>query len=384
MKILFLVENYYPKISGVPVVVKYLAEGLLMRGHKVSLATPSVEGYPKEEQVNGIHVYRFDIWKTFWKRYAGEIDRYREFVIGFGADAVIFECTECVTTDVLLHDLDRIKGKKILHAHGFNGICLKPFKRSTNLKYTLGNTYNWARFKWYYGYYLKRFIKGFDETLCLSDVDSSKVWLERYARNVTVLQNAVDDMFCEPTKPVAQEEILSLGKPYYVSVAGYGKVKNQVGIVQEYFKTKTDAALVLVGTWETEYYHNILQEIERQTRLHGKRNVLTFAGVPRSTIPDIIGNAAIYLVGSLWEAYSISLIEAQCKGIPFISTNVGNARIMPGGITLRAMSDMHEEIDRLMDDKGLWQTLSRQGKAFVQENCRIDKAVGLLESIIKN
>lgn len=32
MKILFLVESYYPKTSGVPVVTKYLAEGLAKMG----------------------------------------------------------------------------------------------------------------------------------------------------------------------------------------------------------------------------------------------------------------------------------------------------------------------------------------------------------------
>ena len=100
-------------------------------------------------------------------------------------------------------------------------------------------------------------------------------------------------------------------------------------------------------------------------------------------IPDIIGNASIYLVGSFWEEYSISLIEAQSKGVPFISTNVGNAKVMPGGITLHKMKDMHNEIDRLMMDSKLRENLSQRGKQFVQMNCRREIAVMTLESIIK-
>lgn len=43
--ILFLVENYYPRMSGVPVVVQYLAEGLLEKGYDVSICTKWYEGY---------------------------------------------------------------------------------------------------------------------------------------------------------------------------------------------------------------------------------------------------------------------------------------------------------------------------------------------------
>lgn len=382
MKILFLVENYFPKTSGVPVVVRYLAEGLASRGHDVSLATCAVEGCPKEEIINNVHIYRFELRKTFFKTYTGDIKGYRDFVINFHADANIFECTECVTTDVLLDFLDKISGKKLLHAHGFNGICLKPFKRSTNLKYTIGNTYNWLRFKFYYGYYLKERIAGFDGTICLSDVDSSKPWLEKYSRRCSVLQNAVDDVFLQPTGSVELKEIADLKEPYYISVANYSKVKNQIGIIQEFYKTKTDAALVLIGRQKTEYYQNVLSEIDNQTRIHGKRDVFTLVGIPREKVPNLIGNAALYLVGSLWEEYSISLIEAQSKGIPFISTNVGNARVMPGGITIDNIGEMHEVIDKLMNDKVMRKNLGEKGKQFVNNNCRRDKAVEKLEQII--
>ncbi len=384
MNILFLVESYYPKLSGVPVVVRYLAEGLQDHGHCVSVATRAVKGCPDEERINNVHVYRFDIWKTVLKSYAGDISEYKHFVLSFEADVVIFECSECVTTDVLLDDLDYIKGKKIFHSHGFQGLTLKPFKWNINLKYTLGNTYNWLRFQWYYKYMFKKAIGKFDEALCLSLIDSSKSWLDKYAKHVTVLQNAVDDIFCEPTRSIEYPLIQALDKPYLLSVATYSKQKNQIGIVREFFKVRTNAALVFIGPQVTEYYEMLQREVLKLSSQYGPRDVLLLYGVSRKMIPDIIGHASLYLVGSLFEEYSISLIEAMCKGVPFISTNVGNARILPGGVTVSNISDMHYEIDRLMTDSKSRSLLGSRGVEFVKTYCKREKAVGLLETIIEN
>ena len=384
MSILFLVENYWPSTSGVPVVVKYLAEGLTNRNYDVSVCTTLVKNSQKEEILNGVHIYRFDLRKTLLKRYVGEIDEYRSFVLSKNADVLIFECSECVTTDVLLDSLSDIKGKKIFHSHGFSGLTLKPFKWNVNLKYSIGNTYNWLRFKWYYNVTFKKAISKFDETLCLSNVDSSKKWLDQNARNVTVLQNAVDDMFLDPTKPIDIAPFVSLHKPYIVSVATYSKQKNQINILKEFCKVKSDCALIFVGPIETEYYLRLKHEVDNMRNKFGKLEVYLLLDIPRRYIPNIIGNAALYLVGSTFEEYSISLIEAMSKGVPFVSVNVGNARILPGGITIPNISKMHDAIDNVLSDKSLYDSLSEMGKNFVMKNCQRSYAVDCLEKIIVN
>lgn len=385
MKLLFLVESYYPKTSGVPVVVRYLAEGLVQKGHDVAVATTSVEGRAKIETFNGVRIFRFALRKTLLKSYAGEIDNYRKFVVSFQADANVFECSECVTTDVLLPVMEKLKGKKIFHSHGFSGMTLKPFKWNVNLKYTLGNTYNWLRFKWYYGFYFKKYVKLFDATVCLSAIDSSKKWLEKNAKSVTVLQNAVEEIFLNPTEMLTIKPFVDIHKPYLVSVATYSKQKNQIGILHEFFKVKSDCALVFVGPQKTEYYDFLQTELQKMHDMHKDSNkeVYILLGVPRQEIPNVIDNASLYLVGSTFEEYSISLIEAMTKGVPFISTNVGNARILPGGVTINKMSEMHGQIDRLLGDQSEYRRLSESGVEFVNENCIRSKAVDKLEKIIR-
>lgn len=91
----------------------------------------------------------------------------------------------------------------------------------------------------------------------------------------------------------------------------------------------------------------------------------------------------MYLVGSTFEEYSISLIESMSKGIPFLSTNVGNARILPGGITLNTINDMHIEIDRLCSSVDLSNRLSKQGNLYVNTHCLRSIAVNNVIKIIE-
>ena len=53
-KVLFVSENYFPKVSGVPVVVQYLAEGLVDNGYEVSIVTTLHENLKAYEILNNV------------------------------------------------------------------------------------------------------------------------------------------------------------------------------------------------------------------------------------------------------------------------------------------------------------------------------------------
>ena len=127
MKILFLTENYFPLVSGVPIVVKYLAEGLCKRGHDVTVVTQKPENSPKNEIINGVKVFRFNIWRDWKHFYKGDIQSYLDFVINSRAEVNIIECAECITTDVLLPHLKKLYGKVLFHSHGLSGFDNKFF-----------------------------------------------------------------------------------------------------------------------------------------------------------------------------------------------------------------------------------------------------------------
>ena len=58
MKVLFVLENYFPHVGGVEVVFKNLAEGLVKEGKDVSIITHRLKGTKKFEVINGVKVFR--------------------------------------------------------------------------------------------------------------------------------------------------------------------------------------------------------------------------------------------------------------------------------------------------------------------------------------
>ncbi|MDW8004987.1 MAG: glycosyltransferase family 4 protein, partial [Thermofilaceae archaeon] len=63
MKILYIVNGYYPRIGGVEYVVKSIAERLVKRGHDVTVIAGEPEAKePHEEEVNGVSVTRWPTW----------------------------------------------------------------------------------------------------------------------------------------------------------------------------------------------------------------------------------------------------------------------------------------------------------------------------------
>lgn len=384
MNILFISENYYPNFSGVPVVVQYLAEDLVKKGHAVGVLTKKVNNCPDRETINGVKVYRIDVYVNTLKFYKGKIDDFINFVLNYHADIYIFEGATVVTTDILLPYLKKLDGIKILHSHGFSRLILKPFEKLSTIKNTIGNTYNYLRWKPYFKYYLPKYINNFDGVICLSQIDSSYEYLKKiYKNQVNILGNAADDSFFLPSKKTIDKYTCIKGKGYILSVANYDAVKNQIGILQEYYKTNDDYDMVFIGRVKNYYYDALMDENARLAKLYGARNVHILVNVDRKDIPGIYEYAYLYLVASVAEGYSISIIESMAKGVPFISTDVGNASLLPGGIVVQKVSDIAKKVDMLINDKQLYQELSSKAKQYAFSECRIQSSSSKLLNYVE-
>ena len=389
MRIIFVSENYYPLMSGVPVVVRYLAEGLANKGHDVAVATQRYDNPLREEILNGVHIYRFDIYMDGLKRPCGNSSEFINFVLHYNADATIIECTQCITTDLLLSQLNKVGGKLFFHVHGISGLTpnRKLFEIKSDFKHTIGNTYNYLRGLYYFGYTLKKALPCFNATMCLSAIDDGIEYLKKYSRKNYILDNAADNMFFDEITCMRNElhKYTQLENDcFMMSCANYTVVKNQRDIIKQYYLSESSKSMSLlcIGSHNNDYYkecQNLVSELEIK---YGHRDVKLLYGVDRNDIPPIINKASLYLVGSSWEQYSISIIEAMSQGVPFISTNVGNARLLPGGVTIDNIDEMHNAIDAIISDNTMYKSYSDAGRKFAYENCRIDVAVEKLEKII--
>lgn len=388
MNILFSTENYFPKVSGVPVVVRYLAEGLKQKGHNVSIVTQAVSSCSDHEQLNGVDIIRYKIWSDWKHSYRGDIKGYVDYVLNADIDILVIECSECITTDLILPHLKYVKAKIIFHAHGLSGFDNKFFEIKDSLKHTIGSTYNWINSKIYFNYKFKKAFDYIDAFMCLSEVDSGIDYVKEYAKKWYILDNAADDMFFSSNivnGAIAKYLTLTNDK-YMLSCANYTVVKNQKDMIMQYFLSHSSNkySLVCIGSSDNDYYYECKELVEQLEKQYGHRDVHLLHGIKRSDIPSIVKGSSLYLVTSRWEQYSISIIEAMSLGVPFISTNVGNARVLPGGKTIGKESDMYYVIDELLTDREQWERYSLAGKNYAYKNCRINAVVNKLEDIIKN
>lgn len=66
MRVLFVLENYYPHIGGVEVVFKNLCEGLAKKGYEVDVVTHRLKGTKNYEAINDVKIHRV---RCFHSRY---------------------------------------------------------------------------------------------------------------------------------------------------------------------------------------------------------------------------------------------------------------------------------------------------------------------------
>ena len=120
-KIAMVVENYYPSMSGVPVVMQYLSEGLVQNGYQVDVLTCGYHQGEKLEKVefhNGVSIYRYYIRQSPQYQVIGEQSEIQAFINKARSEeyeCAIITCAQCWTTNILLPILDQIKAKKVFY-----------------------------------------------------------------------------------------------------------------------------------------------------------------------------------------------------------------------------------------------------------------------------
>lgn len=385
MKVLFTTFSYYPETSGVPVVVQYLAEGLAKKGHNVSVVTcMNGHDYKVQETLNGVTIYRFNWGLTLFKKKYGEYQEYIKFVTEFPKDIIILECLQCHTTDILLPYLKYMNCKVLLHSHGGPGINQKIFRWDTNIIHSIGNTHNWFRWKKYYNSTLPSLSKYIDVVLCLSLCASDLRYMKKYMKRVEILENAANDIFFDKNKQSLDfSSVLNIkAKKYILSIANYIPNKGQIAIVKAFANIKDeDYALVCIGSSKNEYYEKVLKEASFISHKYGKE-IHLLTGVSREYFPSIISHASLFVMGSEHEEYPVSLIEAMACRTPFVSTNAGCARILPGGITVMERTELSDFMDAVISNSELSERLRNQGFLYSSRNNRIEEIIKRLECII--
>lgn len=387
VRILVTCFTYAPRRDGVQFVCQYLCEGLAARGHDVTVLTHEHEGLDKSEDINGVHVRRWPIYTKHMRHY-GPREEYVAWVLWHQNefDAMVNVCTQSPMTDWLLPHLDEIKIPKILHIHSIWDFNVHPWDResASALMRKLAANARW----WTYYRRNANAFRSYDRILQLYKQDYSvEDFRKWYGIESEILENAAEDAFHEGA-PVSDGQ----RRRSITCVANFNRQKNQAALVEAFLRADIPDGwtLDLVGSRETPELKRI-REVETRIRgehspshyfAHEGRPIIYHVGISREETVRLVRTASVYAMSSMREAFPVSLIEAMSAGVPWVSTDVGIAKYLPGGVVVHGGTEMRDALSQMCRDADGRARLGRAGFEYAAAHFRIDDKVTQVEDAL--
>jgi glycosyltransferase involved in cell wall biosynthesis len=197
---------------------------------------------------------------------------------------------------------------------------------------------------------------------------------------IEVIENGIDADRYEPSSNQAQLK-QQLGfdpaRRYIITIARFHPVKDHRTLLRafaEVFGRISDVDLLLAGDGP------LRPELERLVAELGITNRVRFLGI-RHDVPDLLKAADMFVLSSVSEAASITLLEAMASGKPVVVTNVGgNPEIVREGVegllTPRGDANaMAMAMRRLLDDRDLAMGMGCRGAERVRAQYQLDRTI---------
>lgn len=379
MKVIITVNSYYPLKDGVQFVTQYHAEGLVKKGHNVTVVTRKINNLPIYDVFNGVEIVRVNAY-TKHTIHRGDKKKYQNKILELtnNADVLINVCAQTATTDWVFDILQKINCKKVIYMHGM--MSYKWSKHNfKSFSVILSKIWNNLRWNLYYKKSIRYFRK-YDGTIHLHEFDDAyKFFKKKSIKNCAVIENAAADDFFANSIFLHNKECDN----YIICVANYIELKNQELCLDAFYKSSISKySLIFIGNNETQYYHKLIEKNKELIKKFGKRDVKFLKNLNREDVIKYIRNAKIFLLGSNTEKYPVAIIEAMASGIPFISTDVGCVRLLPGGVVIKNSSEMAYWITKFCKDEKMANLYGDMGNYYAKNNLRIDNQIKKLEEYL--
>jgi glycosyltransferase involved in cell wall biosynthesis len=374
MRVLFVLENYFPFIGGAEVLFKNLCEGLVTKGYEVTVITSSLPEAPYNEMVNGVQVLRVQTphkgsryWFTFMA-----IPQAIKLIKKFD---IVQTTTYNGAFPARLASW--LAGKKcIITVHEIIGSGWKDMQGM-----------NWLT-AW-----LHRFLEWlivtlpFDRYVTVSQYTAKR--LEKYRirpQKIWVAYNGINyDLFniSKADRP-AMREMLHLKDNFvymYFGRPGISKgVEYLIAAVPLISKEIPDSRLLLLlGKEPAEGYKKIVAQIKE---MQIEDRVLVYDPVPRIELPGYVAAADCVVVPSISEGFGFTAAEACAMERPVVASNVGSLpEIVSGRYILVEPRNTRAIADAVVEVYNNRVTVSAR-KVFTWDSC-VEKYETLYNEMVK-
>ena len=200
------------------------------------------------------------------------------------------------------------------------------------------------------------------------------------AQHVHVIENGIDvpNYTVADDKPDRRARLgFDAARRLVLCVARFHPVKDHRMLLNAFAKVAgafLDVDLVLAGDGELRC------TLEEQARAMGLNERVRFLGVRRD-VPELLAAADAFVLTSVSEGASLTVMEALASGVPAVVTNVGgNPEIVRDGQEgLLVPRGDHEATARalgaLLADRALAQRMGRAGRARAEQQYQLDDTV---------
>jgi glycosyltransferase involved in cell wall biosynthesis len=224
--------------------------------------------------------------------------------------------------------------------------------------------------------YLIRFA---DKTICVSKDLQDYFYKKEIDRNAVVVWNGI------PFPQVDQEKQIKLyrefhSKPETIIVGTAVVMSEQKGLIYlinaaaDLIRKYSNIKFLMIGDGPLK---NQLMDEADNLNIQDNFNFIGY----KKDIANYLGVLDIFVLPSLWEGFSIVLLEASALGLPIIATDVGgNSEIIQDNhngmiIQSKDIPSLIKAIETLYLDAGLRQKLSLNAKSSFKEKFTIDSMV---------
>jgi len=374
MKVLFVLENYFPFIGGAEVLFKNLCEGLVEKGHQVTVITSSLPQAPYNEMVNGVEVLRVQTPRKG--------SRYWFTLLAIPSSIRIVKKFDIVQTTTYNGAFPawlaaRLAGKKcLITVHEVIGSDWKDMQGM-----------NWLT-AW-----LHRFLEWlivalpFDRYVTVSQYTAKRV--EKYGirpQRISVAYNGINyDQFdmSKADRPAIREMLNLSDKFVYMYFGRPGISKGVEYLIAEAplicREIPNSRLLLLLGKEPAEGYKKMLSLIKE---MQIEELVILHDPVPRIELPGYIAAADCVVVPSLSEGFGFTAAEACAMEVPVVASDVGSLpEIVSGRYMLIEPRNTQAIADAVVEVYNN-RAKAKARKVFTWNSC-VDKYESLYNEIVK-
>ncbi len=308
MKILFILDNYWPFKGGAETLFKNLAEGLAKEGNKVTILTRKIKGTKDFEKLNGVEVHRLSTINRYLFTFLA-IPK----AISLAKDADIVHTTTFNSAFPAWAAARLANKPSIITIHE---VWLGKWKQYTDMNWINASVHTLLESPIY--------RLGFDRHICVSNSTkkqllSSCKWISE--KKTEVIYNGLDYAHFNPKKHSGKTIRKKLGLEKNFVCLTYGRAAPSKGLEYaaksiQFLKIPKLKYVFIVAKDYSNNHRQLLRIISKN-----KDKTMLLEPVPYQELPDYIAASDCVVVPSLSEGFGYTAAEASAMGKPIVASN---------------------------------------------------------------